>query len=124
MSHKSRKDKQQHATPAPGKQAVPGAAPGWHFADKARSEQEQLASVMQWVLDTLPMAVWWKNRDSVWQGGNIYFARETGVESPRQLVGRRDHEFFPKEHLLQFYLFRQKEVSKCLRPMAQNLHIF
>ncbi len=50
------------------------------------------------VVDSIPHRVFWKDRNCVWLGGNRNLARDCCVESPRDLVGRTDHDFFAKEH--------------------------
>ncbi len=50
------------------------------------------------VVDSIPHRVFWKDRKSVWLGGNRNMAGDCNLGSPRDLVGRTDHDFFSKEH--------------------------
>ncbi len=44
------------------------------------------------VLDTIPVRVFWKDRDSVYLGCNRLFAQDVGLANTDDVVGRRDHE--------------------------------
>ena len=59
-----------------------------------RQEQDlrETRHMLQSVLDTIPARVFWKDRESVYLGCNLLFARDAGLEAPRQIVGRTDHE--------------------------------
>lgn len=48
--------------------------------------------MLQLVLDTIPVRVFWKNRDSVYLGCNQLFARDAGLPNSQALVGKRDAE--------------------------------
>lgn len=54
-------------------------------------EREQF---LQTVLDTFPLSVFWKDRDSVYQGCNRRFAQSTGL-APAEIVGKTDYELRP-----------------------------
>ncbi|HSM51225.1 MAG TPA: ATP-binding protein [Thermoanaerobaculia bacterium] len=55
-------------------------------------ELRQSRRMLQLVLDTIPVRVFWKDRDSVFLGGNLPVARDCGFEDPAELVGRTDYE--------------------------------
>lgn len=46
--------------------------------------------LLRTVLDQIPCAVFWKDRSSVYQGCNARFARDCGLGSPAEVVGRTD----------------------------------
>lgn len=48
--------------------------------------------LMQQVLDTLPLAVYWKDRDSHYLGGNQLFARDAGLGGIGELAGLSDFD--------------------------------
>ncbi|MEX2170426.1 MAG: PAS domain S-box protein [Pirellulales bacterium] len=52
------------------------------------SEQRLLSSIM----DTLPHAIFWKNRRSVFLGCNRAFAEHAGLRSPHEIVGLSDND--------------------------------
>ncbi len=53
---------------------------------------------MQTIIDNLPRAVFWKDRELRFQGCNMNFARVAGLSSPKDLIGRTDFEMPWKEH--------------------------
>lgn len=48
--------------------------------------------LLQKVLDTIPMPIFWKDLDSNFLGCNQYFANEAGKSSPEQLIGKDDYD--------------------------------
>lgn len=52
-------------------------------------EREQF---LQTVLDTFPLSVFWKDRESVYLGCNRNFLRDAGLESTAELIGRNDYD--------------------------------
>ena len=57
--------------------------------ERALQESQQ---VLQLVLDTIPVRVFWKNPDSSYLGCNRPFALDAGLQSPKQIIGRNDFE--------------------------------
>jgi two-component system cell cycle sensor histidine kinase/response regulator CckA len=62
--------------------------------DRIRAETALRESrrMLQLVLDTIPVRVFWKNRDSVLLGCNRLFAEDAGVSSPDEILGKTDYE--------------------------------
>ncbi len=58
-------------------------------AEDALRESRQM---LQLVLDSIPVRVFWKDRDSVYLGCNRLFAADAGLESPEQIVGMNDFQ--------------------------------
>ncbi len=56
--------------------------------EAARNSRKMLQSV----LDTIPVRVFWKDRDGFYLGCNRKFAEDAGLRSPADIVGRTDHE--------------------------------
>ncbi len=52
---------------------------------------------LQLVLDTIPVGVIWKDIHSVFQGANRRTLAHMGMERVEELIGKRDHDFFPNE---------------------------
>ena len=61
-----------------------------------RSEAPRTAlrtrEVLQLVLDSIPVRVFWKDLESVYLGCNLLFAADAGLDSPAEIVGRNDFE--------------------------------
>ncbi|MBA4058190.1 MAG: hypothetical protein C0490_25970 [Marivirga sp.] len=62
--------------------------------DQLSDDQE----TMQTIIDNIPRAVFWKDKELRFQGCNKIFANVAGLKSPRELVGRTDYEMPWKEH--------------------------
>lgn len=58
--------------------------------------------VLVQVLDTLPVRIFWKDRDSRFLGCNRLFAQDAGVFEPHDIVGRSDYYFYPPEQAAAF----------------------
>ncbi|MCQ8104223.1 EAL domain-containing protein [Methylomonas sp. SURF-2] len=48
--------------------------------------------LLQSILETLPLRVFWKDTKSRYMGGNSLFARDAGLESVAELLGKNDHD--------------------------------
>ena len=57
--------------------------------EKELRESQQLLKL---VIDTLPQAIWWKDRKSVYMGANRFFAKAAGFDSAEQMVGLSDYD--------------------------------
>ncbi|MCA9915905.1 MAG: PAS domain S-box protein, partial [Anaerolineae bacterium] len=66
--------------------------------DALRHSEQQLREsrqMLQTVLDTIPVGVFWKDKESVYQGCNRQYALDAGFGSPATIVGKRDAEIWP-----------------------------
>jgi PAS domain S-box-containing protein len=59
--------------------------------------------LLQLVMDTLPEAIFWKDRNSVYLGCNRNFAADAGVGSPAQIVGKTDYDLAWKQEEADFF---------------------
>ena len=62
--------------------------------DQLSDDQE----TMQTIIDNIPRAVFWKDKDLRFQGCNRIFANVAGLKSPKELIGKTDHDMPWKEH--------------------------
>jgi len=53
---------------------------------------------MQAIIDNIPRAVFWKDKDLKFQGCNKIFASVAGLKSPKELIGHTDFDMPWKEH--------------------------
>ena len=58
-------------------------------AERTMQESQQM---LQTVLDTIPVRVFWKDRNLIFQGCNRSFARDAGLQSPDELLGKDDFQ--------------------------------
>lgn len=68
-------------------------------SERKRTERELKASqsMLRDVLNTIPVRVFWKDRDSCFLGCNIQFARDAGFDSPEQIIGKKDSDIVSEE---------------------------
>nr|WP_317265851.1 PAS domain S-box protein [Arthrospira sp. SH-MAG29] len=70
--------------------------------------------LLQMVIDYVPQAIFWKDCNSVYLGCNRQFAEKAGLQHPREIVGKTDHDlpWTPQEAKLYQELDRQVMSSK------------
>ncbi len=59
---------------------------------KSSLNPSKSAAELQSILDTMPMAIFWKDRNSVYLGCNTIFAEVAGLDDPRKIVGKTDYD--------------------------------
>jgi diguanylate cyclase (GGDEF)-like protein/PAS domain S-box-containing protein len=62
---------------------------------QAELKQKNLAQLLHSVLDAIPSAVFWKDRDSRYLGCNLKHARHVGLSHPDEIIGKSDEDFYP-----------------------------
>ncbi len=67
------------------------------------------------VLDTIPVGVFWKNKDLIYLGCNNTFARLIGAESAESIVGKRDDEILDID-LARSYNVIDREIISSGKP--------
>ncbi|MCP4683901.1 MAG: PAS domain S-box protein [bacterium] len=63
------------------------------MAEEAIRKSQQM---VQTVLDTIPVRVFWKDRNLVYTGCNRLFAQDAGLQSPDEVVGKTDYDMLWK----------------------------
>ncbi|MCL4265548.1 MAG: PAS domain S-box protein [Anaerolineae bacterium] len=89
----------------------------------AESLREQ-ETLLRLVLDTIPQSVFWKDHNSTYMGSNLNFAAAVGVPSPEHLVGKSDHDFWPKEQA-DYFVETDRRVMETQEPalgLMEQLH--
>jgi two-component system, sensor histidine kinase and response regulator len=71
--------------------------------------------MLQNVLDTIPVRVFWKDRNGVYLGCNQLFARDAGKRSPEEIVGKTDFDMGWREQA-ELYRRDDKEVITSGQP--------
>jgi PAS domain S-box-containing protein len=75
-----------------------------NISERKRTELQLRESkqLLQLVFDTLPQRVFWKDKNSVFLGCNKLLACDAGLESPEQIIGKTDGDFFDRESAANF----------------------
>lgn len=61
---------------------------------KAETALRASQEMLQLIMNTIPMSVFWKDKDSVYLGGNKAFMKECGLNSERDVVGKTPYDLF------------------------------
>ncbi|MEE9910159.1 MAG: PAS domain S-box protein [Deltaproteobacteria bacterium] len=59
--------------------------------------------MLRQVIDTIPVRIFWKDQNSVYQGGNLLFARDLGRDYPESLIGYTDQSFVSRKQAEQYH---------------------
>ncbi|MEB3212225.1 MAG: PAS domain S-box protein, partial [Leptolyngbyaceae bacterium] len=59
---------------------------------EAEIANQQSQQFLKTVLDTFPLNIFWKDRQSVFLGCNMNFARDAGLSTPEDIIGKTDYE--------------------------------
>ena len=78
---------------------------------QAQAKLEDAQKMLQLVLNTIPVRVFWKNRDSVYLGCNKLFAEDSGMKQPENLIGKTDFDMGWKEQA-EIYRADDKDVMQ------------
>ncbi len=64
----------------------------------AEEELSKQHTVLKAILESIPIRVFWKDRDLRYLGSNTAFAIDAGTAGPQDLIGRNDHQLAWREH--------------------------
>ena len=69
------------------------------FVERKRAEEaiRQQQELTAQIIETIPVRVFWKDRDSRFQGCNTLFAQDAGLSRPEALIGKTDFDMSWKE---------------------------
>jgi len=82
--------------------------------------QQELASqrdLFDNVLSNVPASIFWKDRNSVYLGVNDRFARDAGLQSPQELIGKTDYDLAWTKEEADFYRECDRKVMDSGEPM-------
>ncbi len=71
--------------------------------EQVESELKASQHLLQLVMNTLPEAIFWKDRNSVYLGCNQNFAEDAGVGSPKNIIGKTDYDLAWKTEEADFF---------------------
>lgn len=86
---------------------------GRREAENALRDSERM---LQLIMDTIPMAVYWKDHQSRYQGCNQAFVEECGLDSREQVVGKTPNDLFPDE-MAKGIMARDQQVMTTIQPL-------
>ncbi|NJO58632.1 MAG: PAS domain S-box protein [Richelia sp. RM2_1_2] len=65
----------------------------------------------QLVIDNLPELIYWKNKNLVFEGCNLAFAKAVGLTSPQQIIGKTDKELPSSNQILETLINPLENIS-------------
>ena len=77
----------------------------------AEAALDSSREVLQKVMDTVPSAIFWKDRQSRYLGCNRAFLRATGLATPTEIIGKSDYELVWKDQADWFYEYDQRIMN-------------
>ncbi len=91
-----------------------------------RQVEEELHSSRQMlalILNSIPQSIFWKDRESIYQGCNEVFARAVGLEHPEQVIGKTDYDL-PWAHMeVEDYRAADQEIVKGGNPQKHAIRL-
>ncbi|MEY3219135.1 MAG: hypothetical protein RIT27_492 [Pseudomonadota bacterium] len=95
--------------------------------EKKLQQTQSTADFFHKVVDHTPLLIFWKNRQSVYQGCNTAFSQWIGLENPTFIKGKTDFDFFQEAQATSFCdidqrIFETGQLEQKLidRPMLKN----
>jgi hypothetical protein len=79
-----------------------------HHRKMVEEELRESRNLLQMVLDTIPVRVFWKDKNLNYLGCNQSFAKDAGFKNPTDIIGLSDYDLGWKEHA---NLYRSDDLS-------------
>ena len=92
-----------------------GATRGAESEDRNKSLTEQVG-LLEHIIDHVPHAVFWKDREGQFLGGNQLFAEKLGFKNPSELIGKSDADLAATEEERAAYRKDDMEVMELKLP--------
>ena len=75
------------------------------ITERKRAERiiKESKQMLQVVMDNIPQSIFWKDRNLTYLGCNTNFARDTGLNDPKAVVGKTDYDLAWKKEESDFY---------------------
>lgn len=98
--------------------------PGWSnwgiaidVTERRQAEQRlhETQQMLRLVMDHLPQAIFWKDRQLIYLGANRQFMQDAGVDSPEAVIGKTDFDM-PWIEQAEFYRADDRQVMETRTP--------
>jgi PAS domain S-box-containing protein len=86
---------------------------------RIQNSLKESQQILRSVLDTIPVRVFWKDKNSVYLGCNKAFTLDAGLKKPEEIVGKSDFDMGWKEQA-EFFVTDDKEVINTGKSKLNN----
>ncbi|NEP79744.1 MAG: PAS domain S-box protein [Okeania sp. SIO3B3] len=83
---------------------------------KIQSELVEQRQLLRTIVDTLPQAIFWKDRNSIYKGCNSTFIREINHQPCSEIVGNTDYNFALSEEEARLEQQSDREIMRSGKP--------
>ncbi|MFB2877445.1 PAS domain S-box protein [Floridanema aerugineum] len=99
---------------------------GTDISDRKQAEEALRASqkMLRLVMDNIPQALFWKDLNSVYQGGNQKFAEDVGLGEPAAVIGKTEYDFCESETQAEFLRAIDRQVMESNTQVTQYCEYF
>ena len=97
------------------KQAEEALAKNHRELQETAQRLEQSRNMLQLIIESIPVRVFWKDSDLRYMGCNTLFARDAGFSQPQQLLGKDDFAMGWREQA-DLYRADDRQVMESRRP--------
>lgn len=98
------------------KKAIFGVARDIASRQQTESALRESQQMLQLIMDTIPMSVFWKDKDSIYLGCNKTFIRECGFEKVEDIVGNSPYDLFAPDDAVGI-IGRDQDVIRNNHPL-------
>ena len=98
-----------------GKWFATGIARNIHERKQTEAAHKKSTDLLQSIVENLPARIFWKDRDLRYLGCNTQFAKDSGLSSPDEVIGKTDFEMGWKDRA-ELYRANDREVLESGTP--------
>lgn len=91
-------------------------------AEKRHQELTKTNELLRTILQNMPSGVFWKDTGSIYQGGNDIFARNAGVSSYLDIIGKTDKDLPYVSDEFEFYRAQDIQLIESREPLSEEVH--
>ncbi|MEJ2494761.1 MAG: PAS domain-containing protein [Ignavibacteriaceae bacterium] len=81
---------------------------------QAESEINRSGKILQQILDTIPVGVFWKDKNLTYMGCNQSFAKDAALDSPNTIIGKNDFNLVWKEFAQHYRDDDESVMESCI----------
>ncbi|MBI5520900.1 MAG: PAS domain S-box protein [Desulfovibrio sp.] len=91
--------------------------------ERTRAERElhENRQLLESILNTVPVSIFWKDRDCIFLGCNEAFANSIGFRSPQEVIGKSDFDLPMPQEASAHYRLDDQEVMRTLKPKLRYI---